>query len=274
MIAKFSIQMIFLMVIGVVLLVMGVTDIKKKRKICSSGFLKEAKVLTSKYISKEYDDGFLMQNYYDLTLEANENGKKQKLDLKSTNEYFTGEIVKIYRDNVYGNKYHIYNGESKNIFNSLLLAFIGVLMVFIPFSTIKQQSLILTLIVLSVGIFFISSFLTVRKKNLEEITAEICGILKFEKDSPIGHRRKMLSTKNISYYPIVKYMKDGKERHMRCDVNSSHEKAFKVGKSIKLYIDIDTGSVFEMKERKIFAFIGIALIIISLYGLVISFIHL
>ena len=48
---------------------------------------------------------------------------------------------------------------------------------------------------------------------------------------------------------MVRYTLDGKETVRRCNVNSEREKSFKVGDTITLYYDPETGDVLEKNAR-------------------------
>lgn len=273
MFANFSVQMFFLIVVGAVIVVLGVTDLKNKIRMNKKDFFIEGKVLSAEHRKKEYSDGFLMQNYYDLTVEVKENKDKKKINIKSTEEYFKGERLKIYKDNVYKNRYCIYKQDDKTVLTSLMLSFIGVFVVFVPFSNLKWQSLLLALIVLLVSLMLLIIFFREKRKNYNEIDAEIVDVLKFENNNDNTGRKKIFSSKTVTYYPILSYCLDGRERHLRSDFNSSQDKFFKKGKKMKVYVNMDTGNVTEKRNKISFLIIGSLLLIVAIYGLITSIIN-
>lgn len=100
-----------------------------------------------------------------------------------------------------------------------------------------------------------------KKRNTEEIKAVLTDVLKWQ-----NGQKKKWSTPAASYYPILTYTLDGKERRMRSRYNSSSPVNYKKGKEITLYRDLDSGRILERGPKLSMLTGGIILILISVIG--------
>ena len=270
---EITIQAVFFIAIGAILLVSGTTAVRRKRNFTKSGFLKDATVLYSKHVEKKDDSGYLLQNYYDVKIEYKENGSKKQTSLKSVDEYINGEKIKVYRDTDRGNKVRIYNSDKESAFSPYVLMAVGILIILMPFSQKKYgmmvSSLILATIIFLVGISLLGKYLKDKKREVEELEAKIVGIIKWNSSSE--GRKKMFSTNSVSYYPVYEYCTGGKVRHMRGFYNSNQATTYKVGRSVSLYRDVVSGAILEKGPKKTMFFTGTILIIISVIGAVSAF---
>lgn len=261
-----TIQMVFLIVIGAAVLVTGTTSLRRRIRMKRYGSVKEGKILRSKHIEKRDNDGYLIQNYYEVMAEYTDSGHKVKKTLKSVDEYREGDEVKVFADPERGGQIRILGIDKTPVFGPFILMGAGILIIVLPF--VQKQfgeqyiSAILALLLLLVGTALIASYIRDRKKETEEVPAVIAEILKWQPSE-----KKKWSSPSASYYPILKFTLDGRERTMRSRYNSSTASSYKKGKQITLYRDRDTGDILERGPKKSMAATGILLILFACVGI-------
>ena len=79
----------------------------------------------------------------------------------------------------------------------------------------------------------------------------------------ISKGTKILKGDKFTYYPVVRYMLDGRENRRRCAINSGNEKSFKVGESMTLYYDPKDKVVLEKHAHPGVLIAGIALAVLG-----------
>lgn len=268
-----TIQSFFLIVIGAVIFVVGTTALKKQIRNKMGKLLKDAKIISLNHVTKKDDEGYLIQNYYDIKVEFEDKGKKIQKTLKCVDQYEKGDTVKIIKDVERGGQYRVYGNDKAPVFGPWILILCGILVICMPFVQLKlgdgYMSMLLAAFLILIGLGLILAYVKAKSRDLEEIPAEISDILKWQS----GEKKKWTNP-SISYYPILKYTLDGKEKIMRSRYNSSSTASYKVGKQLTLYRDKNTGDILERNARKSMLIIGICLILFAAIGLYSSLITL
>ena len=235
-----TIQAVFLVVIGAALLVTGTSGLRRSIRMKKQKAQRTGKILRISHVEKRDEEGFLIQNYYETRIEYVENGHRQQATVKSVDEFQEGEEVRILKDNERGGQLRIVENEKSAVFGPWIL--IGALM----FLT---------------GAALCASYGKDKKRNTEEIKAVLTDVLKWQ-----NGQKKKWSTPAASYYPILTYTLDGKERRMRSRYNSSSPVNYKKGKEITLYRDLESGRILERGPKLSMLTGGIILILISAIG--------
>lgn len=271
-----TIQMVFLIVAGTAILVVGTTSLRRQIKIKRPGYIKAGKVLHVKHVEKQDKEGYLIQNYYEIRVEYTDNGHRQQKTINSVDEYRQNDIVHILKDPDRGGQMRVYEDDKVPVFGPFILMGAGVLIILLPF--IQRQygdayiSVIIVLLLLLMGISLLAAYAKDKKREVEEVQAEITSILKWQ---PSG--KKKWSSPAPSYYPVLKYTLGGEEKTMRSRYNSSTASSYKIGKKIVLYRDKKTGGVLERGPRKSMLAGGVALLLfafIGIYSTVVMFLGL
>lgn len=268
-----TIESVFLVVIGAVIFVVGTTALRKQIRIKMGKLLKEAKIINISHVTKKDDEGYLIQNYYDIKVEFEDKGKTLQKTLKCIDQYEKGDTVKIIKDIERGGQYRVYGNDKAPVFGPWILILCGILVICMPFVQLKfgdgYMSMLLAIFLMLIGLGLVLAYIKAKSRDLEEITAEIADILKWQ-----SGQKKKWTNPSISYYPIIKYKLNGKEKIMRSRYNSSSVASYKVGKQLVLYKDKNTGDILERGARKSMLIIGIFLILFAAIGLYSSLIML
>ena len=223
------------------------------------------KILRISHVEKRDEEGFLIQNYYETRIEYVENGHRQQATVKSVDEFQEGEEVRILKDNERGGQLRIVENEKSAVFGPWILIGAGILIISMPF--VQKQygdayvSAILAALMFLTGAALCASYGKDKKRNTEEIKAVLTDVLKWQ-----NGQKKKWSTPAASYYPILTYTLDGKERRMRSRYNSSSPVNYKKGKEITLYRDLESGRILERGPKLSMLTGGIILILISAIG--------
>lgn len=260
-----TIQAVFLVVIGAALLVTGTSGLRRSIRMKKQKVQRTGKILRISHVEKRDEEGFLIQNYYETRIEYVENGHRQQATVKSVDEFQEGEEVRILKDNERGGQLRIVENEKSAVFGPWILIGAGILIISMPF--VQKQygdayvSAILAALMFLTGAALCASYGKDKKRNTEEIKAVLTDVLKWQ-----NGQKKKWSTPAASYYPILTYTLDGKERRMRSRYNSSSPVNYKKGKEITLYRDLESGRILERGPKLSMLTGGIILILISAIG--------
>lgn len=259
-----TIQNIFLIVIGAAIFVVGTTGLRRQIRIKLGNFIKQARIIDVNHITKKDDEGFLIQNYYDLKVEFEEDGKKQQKIVKSIDQYKKGSTIKVIKDNERG--FRAYSDDKTPVFAPFILIVAGILIILMPFAHMylgeSYMSMLLAFLIMLVGIGLIIAYIKANSRQLEPLEAQIVDVLKWQ-----SVQKKKWVNATFSYYPIIKYDLNNEQRFMRSRYNSNTPASYKVGKKFIIYKDINTGDIVEKGARKSMLFCGIFLIIFASVGL-------
>lgn len=259
-----TIQMIFLVVIGTVILVTGTTSLRRGLRLKKPGAVKTGKVIRSRHIEKQDEDGFLIQNYYELRVTYGQSGHRKEKTVKSIDEYREGDTVLLLEDMDRGGNLSVYDNRY-SVFGPWILIGAGILIILLPF--IRQRygeeyiSVILALLLLLIGAALISAYAKDKRRDTEEIEATIRGVLKWQPE-----RKRKWTAPSASYYPVLGFTVGGEEKSMRSRYNSSMAGNYKTGKKVMLYRDKVTGQILERAPRRSMLVCGIVLILFACVG--------
>lgn len=261
-----TIQGVFLVVIGAAILVVGTSALRKQIRIKRGKLLRNAKIINTNHVAKKDSDGYLVQNYYDIKVEFEDKGKKVQKTLKCVDQHEKGDNIKIIKDIERGGQYRVYGNDKAPIFGPWFLILAGILVICMPFVQARlgdsYMSMMLAFLLIIVGLGLILAYYKTKSRDLEPINAQISDVLKWQ-----SGQKKKWSNPSVSYYPILKYSLNGKEKIMRSRYNSSTATNYKVGKEITIYKDKKTGEILEHRARKSMLIIGVFLILFAGVGL-------
>lgn len=262
MLGNMNIQMIFIVLIGVAVFVMGTSNIRACLRLRRKDAVITGKVLSSRLVEKRNSQGKLIQHYYELTLSCRENNKTSQQKLNSTREYEKNDEIRLIRNS---GKLTPLNTGAVSAGMGFIIAIEGMLLAVFPVvyqnRGEKQGYIVLALLFLVGGFIALAGYLGKKKKNLTEISGEITDILCYQTEE------KKLSKSVESYYPLIRYEVDGKERLLLSSYNSSRETTYKKGAEITLYYDSDTQEIFEKKANPVMLVLAVVLWVFAVVGI-------
>ena len=201
-------------------------------------------MLSSRLIEKRNPEGKLIQHYYELTLSCREDNKTSQQKLNSTREYEKSDEIKLIRNS---GKLTPLNTGAVSAGMGFAIAIEGMLLAVFPivYQNVgeKQGSLALIFLFLIGGFITFFSYFVKKKRNLEEISGKIKDVLCYQTEE------KKFSKSVESYYPLIQYELNGKERILLSSYNSSRESTYKKGAEVALYYDSDTQEIVEKKDN-------------------------
>lgn len=264
MFGNMSIQTIFIVLIGAAVFVLGTSNLRACLRLRRKGALITGKVMNARLVEKRDPQGKLTQHYYELTLSCHEgNNKTFQQKLNSTRQYEKGEEIKLIRN---AGKITPLNTGAVSAGMGFAIAIEGMLLAVFPVvynnAGEKQGSLILSALFLVGGLIALASYLGKRKKNLTEITGTITDVLYYKTEE------KKLSKPVESYYPLIQYNLNGKERTFLSSYNSSRESTYKKDSTVTLYYDPETQELIEKKANPAMLVLTVALWIMAVVGIV------
>lgn len=241
MIGNMSLEMIFLIVIGVAVFVAGVTMLRSWMRGKKTGGL-FGTVLQSSNVRREDSEGNLIQNYYELTMRITWNKKTENKKIRSTIQYEKGEEVPIY----YNGREYVAGTKETSAAMALFAIALGLGIIFFPvaYQQVGEKAgfAVLAFILLLVGCGLMVMYLKDRNRKLTPIEGSIKEILYYK----TGEGKKLVKP-TISYYPIISCEIDGKEKVFQSKYNSSTKTTYKVGSKVGLYWDEEKKDIFEKK---------------------------
>lgn len=123
-----------------------------------------------------------------------------------------------------------------------------------------QAMFCLALVLAGAGVSLIADYVSLKRRNLQVIDAEIVAI-----DSrQLSQETKIIRGAKFTYYPIVKYRLNNVEKTRKCNINSSGQHTFRTGEHMNLYYDPQSGAVLEKHARIGAAAAGVILTVIGL----------
>ncbi len=263
MLENINIQMIFIVLIGAAVFVLGTSNMRACLRIRRKGTVIAGKVLSSRLIEKRNPEGKLVQHYYELILSCREDNKKLQQKLNSTREYKKGDEIKLIRNS---GKLTPLNTEAVSAGMGFAIAIEGMLVAVFPivYQNVgeKQGSLVLIFLFLIGGFITLFSYLAKKKRNLDEIAGKIIDVLCYQTEE------KKFSKSVESYYPLIQYELNGKERILLSNYNSSRESTYKKGAEVALYYDSDTQEIVEKKANPAMMVLTAALWLFAIVGIV------
>lgn len=256
-----NIQMIFIVLIGAAVFVLGTSNMRACLKLRKKDAVITGKAQNSRLVEKRDPQGRLIQHYYELMLVCRENNKTFQQKLNSTREYEKGDEVKLIRNS---GKITPLNTGAVSAKMGFGIAVEGMLLAVFPvvYSNMgeKQGNLILALLFLVGGVILLTSYMGKRKKNLIEISGKIVDVLFYTTGE------KKLSKPVESYYPLIQYTMDGKERILLSKYNSSRESTYKKDAAVTLYYDSESQEIVEKKANPVMVVLAVILWVMAVVG--------
>ena len=199
-------------------------------------------------------------NYYNVMAEYTDAHTQHKVrqSFKSPSEYAKGQQVRIYWGDG-AEKATLSEKENEALFHPLVMSAGGALLILLAmFENQKKEvpaMLCLAAVLTGAGVSLLWNYISLKKKKLQPLEAEIIEIYTRQ----ISRETKILKGSKFTYYPVVRYMIDGKENIRRCNINSGSQNSFKTGETMTLYRDPQTGAVMERHPQTVMAVAGVVL---------------
>ncbi len=258
-----SFSELFMYVPGVIIFLIGSGQVRRWLQLKKKGACVQGRVISTKHVVKKDKQNRETMNYYDVTVETvdSETGHKERQVVKSPTEYIESQEVNVVN---LGNVIRLEEKVDESLFNPWVTMIGGALLILLALFQ-NQGKLVaamccLVLILVGAGAVLIRGYAVLKKRKLVTIKCEITDVYKRQ----ISKETKIVKGSKYTYYPIVKYVVDGKENIRRCNINSSNEKEFVVGGTFDLYLDEATGEVLEKHENIINLVVGIVILVIGL----------
>lgn len=259
-----TIQMIFLVLLGAAIFVVGTTNIRAYLRLQKPGNILSGKVLSSRLIQKRDGEERLVQHYYELMVQCSGGGKTYNRKIDSTMEYEKGDEVKLVKN---GDKVVLFSGKQITFGMALAITLVGMGVAVFPVvyqnSGEKAGSVILVILLILGGLITFSSFMRDRRKNLTGIDGEIVDILYYR----TGDNKK-LSRPVESYYPLIRCGIHGKEKTFLSSYNSSTKGTYKAGAKVKLFYDEQQGNIVEKKASPVLVVAAGIFWLLALVGII------
>lgn len=259
-----SIQIIFLVLLGAVVFVIGTTNIRAHLRQKNPENTLKGKVLSVKLVEKRDKEGRLVQHYYEMMMLCSSGRKTFHEKVNSTMEYETEDEMELIRN---GDKLMPFSGKNLTLGMSLAITLAGMGLAVFPIvwqnNGEKEGSVVLVLLLILAGVISCSSFLKERKRSLLEISGEIIDILYYR----TGDNKKF-SKPVTSYYPLVKCVIDGKEKTFLSSYNSSTKGAYQAGKKVKLFYDEENKRIVEKKASPVLIIMAVIFWLMALIGII------
>lgn len=263
-------QTIFLVVIGAILIISGLSNLSDFFKLRKKGTVIEGDVHESHLVERTDGKGNLIQHYYDLTVWYKDGRRIIPSEIKSIVKYEKGDKVPLLKD---GQKVSVYTHPTRSGYIGLCLAIAGAAVVFSPFLTSRfgenAGNLMTVVIFVFVGL---ASFLGYRSESvagLSEIKGHIAKMLMYQTDQD---RRYLASPK--TWYPIIEYEDGGRVHEFRSSFSSAYKSSFKEGAEVTIYKNPADGQIVEKKPSRLFIVLSAICWAIALISLVSFFIAL
>ena len=258
-----QLSQLFLYIPGIIIFLIGSGQVRGWMRRLKPDASTEADIVSCVHIVKKDRKEREQFNYYNVIAEFTDprTHHRSRQTFKSPTEYAPGQQVRIFWGT--GNeKPQLTEKENETLFHPVVLMVGGALLILLALFENQGREvpamICLSAVLTGAGISLLWNYLRLKKKNLQPLEAEITQLYTRQ----ISKETKILRGSKFTYYPIVRYTVDGKENIRRCNINSSQENSFKIGETITLYLDEETGKVLE-KNASIGMAVGGALVLIA-----------
>ncbi len=270
MVDMLSLEKLFLYIPGIIIFLVGSgqTRISLRRK--RGGEVMNGTVTDCKHVVKKDRKERNIYDYYLITVEKIQSltGKAQKVSVKSPTKYLEGQPVTVYKGSAKGaasgEETYLYDSEDFSLFQPWEMLIGGALLILLAFYQNKGDQIMamtfLVLLFIGSGLSLTIRYIFSRKKKVRVLEAEVIEVYsrQLTKDS------KIIKSGRNTFYPVVRYEQDGVECIRRCHINSSSEKSFPIGSTMKLYQDMDTMLVTEKQRNRGTFAVGVLLLLIGI----------
>ena len=233
---------------GIIIFLVGSGQTRTWLRSLGPGGAMQGTVLKTEHVVKKDAKGRETFDYYNTTVEyRDQKGRSSRNMLKSPVEYAEGQRLIVTKGPDGNLTFAEAGGE--NLFHPLAMMIGGALLIILALEENRGHEVpamaCLAAVLAGAGISLVWKWADYRKRRLQELPAVITGLYSRQ----ISKESKIVKAARFTYYPVVRYTLDGKETVRRCNVNSEREKSFKVGDTITLYYDPETGDVLEKNAR-------------------------
>ena len=233
---------------GIIIFLVGSGQTRTWLRSLGPGGAMQGTVLKTEHVVKKDAKGRETFDYYNTTVEyRDQKGHMNRNMLKSPVEYAAGQRLIVTKGPDGNLAFAEAGGE--NLFHPLVMMIGGALLIILALEENRGHEVpamaCLAAVLAGAGISLVWKWLDYRKRRLQELPAVITGLYSRQ----ISKESKIVKAARYTFYPVVRYTLDGKETVRRCNVNSEREKSFKVGDTITLYYDPETGDVLEKNAR-------------------------
>ncbi len=237
-------QMIFVMVIGLLFVISGLSNLSDYLTLRKPGALYTAEVLHS--VHKELKDkkNRYVQYYWELSVRYQKGNRLVPATIKSTTQYEKGEKLLVAEK---GDVVSAVDDDKKNGFTGLFLALAGIGIIAAPIINqnfgIVAVSFVLAAVLFFIGMALITYWKNERIENLQEVDGTITKLILFQTDK---EKRYVITPKH--WYPLISYTRpDGEHREFLSKINSNYQSSFKIGSKVKLYWDDAKQKILERR---------------------------
>ncbi len=225
----------------------------------------DGNVLAAEHIVKKDKKGNKTFDYYNITVEfTNASGHKERHAVKSPSQYAVGQQIYVMLENSGTAGYTILENDQTFIFNPWVVMIIGALCIMLALWQNQGKEVYamaaLSAMLIVIGGALIWDFVSMKRRSLTALEGEIADVYTRQ----ISRGTKIIKGDKFTYYPIVKYVLDGKENFRKCNLNSGNVQSFKVGDPYTLYLDQTNGKVIERKANALIMAAGIVILVLGI----------
>ncbi|MCD8096703.1 MAG: DUF3592 domain-containing protein [Lachnospiraceae bacterium] len=255
-----DLSQLLLYIPGIVIFLVGSGQVRQWLQIHRKGACIQAQVVSCKHVVKKDKKERELYNYYDVgvTYTNPDTKRLERLAVKSPTEYALNQPVRMLRGTG-GIQPTLMEQKDEFPLNPWVMMIGGALLIILALEQNQGNEVpamaCLALIFLGVGVNLVLNYLSLKKRGLRPVEAEITALYTRQ----ISQESKILKNSKFTYYPVVRYELDGQECVRRCNINSSGEKNFRVGDHMKLYYDPQEKVVLEKHASAASLAVGVLL---------------
>lgn len=256
---------LFLYIPGIVIFLAGSGQVRKWLRIRQKGGSSVGTVLSCSHVVKKDKKERDVYNFYDVLVEYldEKTGHRVRQNMKSPTEYAVGQEVRVFL-HTDGGKPVLDEKEDESLFNPWAFMIGGALLILLALFENQGHEVramaCLTAVLIGAGAGMIWNYVSLKRRNLQELDAEITDVYSRQ----ISRESKLLRGSKYTYYPVVRYILGGKENLRRCNINSSSRNSFQTGEHMTLYYDPGKQAVMEKHANVGVLAAGIVILVIGL----------
>ncbi len=260
-----KISQLFLYIPGIIIFLVGSGQVRSWMRRRRPGASTVGDVESCNHIVKRDKKDREVYNYYNVMVAYTDpqNHHRVRRNFKAPNEYAVGQQVRRFWGTD-AEQAGISEKEEEALFDPWVMMIGGALLILLALFQNRgdevKAMICLAVVLAGAGVSLLWQYFKLKKKNLQTLTAEIIEIY----NRQISKETKILRGSKFTYYPIVKYVIDGRENIRRCNINSSSDRSFKVGETMELYYDAAAGTVYERNAKTGMAVAGLILLIVGI----------
>ena len=249
---------------GVIFFLVGSGRVREWLRIRRAEFGALADVVECTHVVKKDKKERDIYDYYNVVVEYTnpENHHRERQAVKSPTEYAVSQQVRVLREKN-STQVQVIENRDEFIFNPWAMMIGGALLILLALEQNRGNEVramaYLAAVLAGAGLCLIWNYVSLKRRNLQPLEGEIVSVYTRQ----ISKGTKILKGDKFTYYPVVRYMLDGRENRRRCAINSGNEKSFKIGESMTLYYDPKDKVVLEKHAHPGVLIAGIALAVLG-----------